>query len=138
MRVLVADSDARVRSALHLLLKQEPGLTLIGESLDLVSLVVQVKEFQPHLVLLDWDLPGRPAAALLLALCTLDVRPKVIVLSARPESEQAALAAGAHAFVSKVDSPERLLEACRALMHGEEIEKEIETDMEKGESRWLT
>jgi DNA-binding NarL/FixJ family response regulator len=117
MRVLVADSDARVRSALHLLLQQEPGLTLIGESSDLVSLVVQVKEFQPHLVLLDWDLPGRPAAALLLALCTLDVRPKVIVLSARPEAKQAAMAAGAHAFVSKVDSPESLLEACRTLLH---------------------
>jgi DNA-binding NarL/FixJ family response regulator len=35
----------------------------------------------------------------------------VIALSSRPEVRDSALAAGADAFVSKIDSPERLLEA---------------------------
>lgn len=109
-RVLVADNDARVRSALQTVLAQEPGQIQVRESADLGSLAVQVAEFRPHLVLLDWELPGRPAAALLLALHQLDYHPDVIVLSTRPELEQDALDVGADGFVSKGDSPERLLQ----------------------------
>ena len=109
MRILVADSDVRVRSALKTLLRQEPGLTVLRESASLESLLVQVRDFRPDLVFLDWELRGRPAAALLFALSALDYRPKVIVLSGRPEAEQEALAAGADGFVSKGDPPERLL-----------------------------
>ena len=115
VRILVADNDARVRSALHTLLKQEPGL-VISECSDLESLVVQIKEFKPDLVLLDWELRGRPATALLFAAHAGNYRPKTIVLSGRPESEQAALDAGADAFVSKADPPERLLDTLRKLV----------------------
>jgi CheY-like chemotaxis protein len=116
VRILVADNDARVRSALKTLLKQEPGL-VIAECSDLESLVVQVKEFKPDLVLLDWVLQGRPATALLFAAHAADPWPKMIVLSGRPESEQAALAAGADAFVCKADPPERLLSTLHKLVH---------------------
>jgi DNA-binding NarL/FixJ family response regulator len=127
-RVLVVDNDARVRSALQTLLKQEPGVIVVRESPDLGSLAAQYKEFQPDLVLLDWELPGRPAAALLFALNGCDFQAKVIVLSKRPESERAALEAGADAFVSKADPPERLLRAFRSLLsppeRGEEEERQ--------------
>jgi len=115
-RILVADNDARVRSALQHLLRLEPGQIEIRESADLESLASQIREFQPDLVLLDWELPGRPAAALLLALHSLSHHPQFIVLSKRPESEEAALAAGADAFVSKSDPPERLLHSLRMLV----------------------
>ncbi len=115
VRILVADNEARVRSALQALLKQEPGL-VVDECPDLESLVVQIKEFKPDLVLLDWGLRGRPATALLFAAHAPSFRPKTIVLSGRPESEQAALAAGADAFVSKADPPERLLSTLRDLV----------------------
>jgi DNA-binding NarL/FixJ family response regulator len=39
----------------------------------------------------------------------------VVVLSGRPEVRREALAAGADAFVSKVDPPERLLAALHAM-----------------------
>ena len=121
IRVLVADNDVRVRSALQILLKQEAGL-VIGECSDLESLVVQIREFKPDLLFLDWELRGRPATALLFATNVPDVRPKTIVLSRRPESEQAALAAGADAFVSKSDPPERLLFAFHKLVRESEQE----------------
>jgi DNA-binding NarL/FixJ family response regulator len=115
-RILVADNDARIRSALQTLLGQEPEQLAIHETADLDGLARQVKDFQPDLVLLDWELPGRPAAALLLMLHNLTYHPRVIVLSTRPESEQDALAAGADAFVSKSDPPERLLKSFRRLV----------------------
>jgi DNA-binding NarL/FixJ family response regulator len=115
MRILIADSDPRVRRALQMLLEQEPELT-VSESAGLNSLAAQARVFKPDLLLLDWELPGRPAAALLLALGALDVRPRVIALSRRPEAESAALAAGADAFVSKADPPERLLTTLRGFI----------------------
>jgi DNA-binding NarL/FixJ family response regulator len=115
-RILVADSDARVRRALRTLLGQEPGPVVIRESPDVASLAVEVRGFQPDLILLDWELPGRPAAALLLASQNLLYPSKMIVLSRRPEDRQIALAAGADAFVSKSDSPERLLTAYRRVV----------------------
>lgn len=129
-RVVVADSDPRVRSALRILLREEPGLELVGESPDLPSLVHQVRKLKPDLVLLDWELPGRPAEALLLAQTSLEVRPKVIVFSARPESRDAVLAAGADAFVCKGDPPEAVLSAFRQLTQepGEEVsDREVES-----------
>lgn len=122
-RIVVGDRDARVRSALRMLLREESSVTLVGESSDLPSLVAQVKELQPDLILLDWELPGRPAAALLLARERLRYEPKVIVFSARSELEEEILAAGADAFVSKADPPEALLCAFRevTMKSGEEV-----------------
>jgi DNA-binding NarL/FixJ family response regulator len=113
---LVADNDARVRSALQTLLHQETDHIQIRESGDLDSIATQVKDFRPDLVMLDWELPGRPAAALLLALHRLNYRPRVIVLSTRPELEQDARNAGADGFVCKGDSPDQLLQVFRRLV----------------------
>ena len=114
---------------MQILLRQEPGQIQVRESADLDSLATQVKEFRPDLVLLDWELPGRPAAALLLALHRLDYHPCVIVLSTRPELEQDALNVGADGFVCKGDSPERLLHVLRDLVQ----DSKIRTIQEQGE-----
>jgi DNA-binding NarL/FixJ family response regulator len=118
MRVLVADDESAVCSALRLLLGQEPGLSIVGEALEARELLAQVEATCPDLLLLDWELPGRRAVCaggsrrdLLHALRFLCPQLKVIVLSGRPEAHRAALTAGADAFVSKGDPPERLLAA---------------------------
>jgi two-component system, OmpR family, response regulator len=117
MRILVADPDVRVRSALHVLLLQEPGPIVVAECPDLDTLAEQLAAFRPHLVLLDWDLPGRPAPALLLGRHAPAIHPKLIVLGRRPEARQPALAIGADDFVYKGDPPETLLAACRRALH---------------------
>jgi len=111
MRVLLADNQPKVRSALRLLLEQEPGLSVIGEAAEAEDLLAQVEATQPDLVLLDWELHGLRTVERLAALRTLCPRLKVIALSGRPEARRAALAAGVDAFVSKGDPPERLLAA---------------------------
>jgi DNA-binding NarL/FixJ family response regulator len=92
-----------------MLLKQEPGEAVIAESSDLDSIAVQMREFRPEVVLLEWELPGRAAAALLIALNGLEFRPKVIVLSGRSDARKMALALGADGFVYKGDPPDQLL-----------------------------
>lgn len=119
MRVLLADSRARTRFALRTLLRQTTGIEVSGEAADAASLLVQVEAIRPHLLLLDWGLWDLAATDILPALRSACPDLRVIALSGRPEDEPTVLAAGADAFVSKVDPAERLLAAihdcCRRL-----------------------
>ncbi len=109
MRILLADHRPKVRFALRVLLTQRPGLEIAAEAVDAEDLLVQIESVCPDLVLLDWKLPGLPVTGLLLTLRKTCPKACVIILSGRPEVRRAALDAGADAFVSKVDPPERLL-----------------------------
>jgi DNA-binding NarL/FixJ family response regulator len=115
IRVLLADDEPTLRSALRLLLEQEPGLQVVGETAESSSAQQQAAALQPDLLLLDWELPGVAGAALIAALQAAAAGMRVIALSSRPEAQHAALAAGADAFVSKGNPPDSLLAAIRAL-----------------------
>lgn len=111
MRILLADDQPQVRFALRVLLERQPGLTVVGEAADAETLLSQAGAVCPDLVLLGWELPGPAMNGLLLALRETCPKVLVIALSGRLEAHQAALSAGADAFVSKSDPPERLLAA---------------------------
>jgi DNA-binding NarL/FixJ family response regulator len=115
MRVLLADTHPKVRWALHTFIKEEPGLTIVGEAKGADTLLSQALTLQPDLILLEWELTGWPVDKLLAALRALDLPVRVIVLSWRPESEQDALDAGAAGFVNKAGGPEQLVAALRRL-----------------------
>jgi two-component system nitrate/nitrite response regulator NarL len=111
MRIMLADGRPRVRFALRVLLERQPGLEVVGEASDACQLLTRVGEICPDLVLLGWELPGLKVPESLSSMRGFCPGLSVIALSGRPEARQAALAAGADGFVSKVDSPDRLLAA---------------------------
>jgi DNA-binding NarL/FixJ family response regulator len=117
MRILVADDQATVRSALQLILEENPELDVVGEATEAGELLAQAEMACPDLVLLDWELPGSQAADLLSALRQHLPHLVVIALSGRPEARQSALDAGVDAFVSKGDPPERLLATLNGCCH---------------------
>ena len=116
MRVLLADDQLTVRSALRLLLEQEADFQVVGETADTTGLLLAVTQKAPELVLLDWELPGLPPVQLLRLLRYERPFLKIIAMSSRPEAHQAALAAGVEAFVSKSEPPERVLAVIRGLL----------------------
>lgn len=120
MIILLADDQLDVRSALRLLLEQEPGIRVAGEASTAEELLAAVKVAAPDLVLLDWELPAetKEQAKTLAALHALAPDTAVITLSGWPEARQAALAAGAAAFVSKNEPPETLLAAIHEVAAG--------------------
>ena len=117
MRVLLADDQVKVRSALRLLLEQQPDVEILGEAVDTTGLLDWVKAACPDLVLLDWELPGLPGVVLLPLLHDCCPGLQVIALSGQPEARRAALDAGADAFASKGEPPERLLTAVQNCCH---------------------
>jgi len=123
MRVLLADDQPNVRSALRLLLEQELGLREVGEATNVSGLLSQVETNCPDLVLLDWELPGSKNIELLPSLRTKCPQLFVIVLSGHPEVRQVALSAGADAFVGKGDPPKVLLATLRDCLRRNNADK---------------
>jgi DNA-binding NarL/FixJ family response regulator len=111
MRVIIADDQPDVRSALRLMLEEKPGISVISEVRNSHQLLMQVSSGCPDLVLLDWELPGTRSRDLLTALRSICPGISVIALSSRPQIRQLALNSGANKFICKSDPPELLLTA---------------------------
>lgn len=115
MRVVLADDQSWLRSAIRFLLEQMADIETVGEAVDAQHLRRLALDVRPDLVLLDWELPGMQVSgqrrALLGDLRVQNPNIQIIVMSGRPESSRTALAAGANAFVSKADPPEQFLAA---------------------------
>ena len=115
MRILIADRQAKVRSALRLLLEQQPGLRILGEAVDATGVLDWIKVACPDVILVGWDLPGLQVPDTLAQLRAVRPHLAIVALSGRPEAYSAAMAGGVDAFVSKGDPPERLLAALDSL-----------------------
>lgn len=122
MRILLADSQIKVRFALRVLLERQRGLEVVGEAATAQDLLEHQELHCADLVLLDWNLAGVVPARFLSALRAGGPNVGVIVLSGWPEARDAALAAGADGFVSKGNPPEDLLAAiAHCQRHGEPV-----------------
>lgn len=122
MRVLLAVEQDVLRSALCFVLEQESGMVSVGAVSDTEALQAACVELTPDVLLLDWELPllqrdlrNQRGDRSLSRLFAVAPALRVIVLGGRPEARAAAMAAGAHRFVSKADPPEKLIAALRSL-----------------------
>ena len=108
MRVLIADDQPSVRSALKLVLEQQ-GIDVAGDVSDSRGLLAWFKTNQADLLLLDWELPDQPGKKIIPILRAKYPNLTVIVMNSRPQTRTEALSAGADGFVSKGDPPDYLL-----------------------------
>jgi DNA-binding NarL/FixJ family response regulator len=113
MRIILADHHAHALSALQAMIGEEPGLEVIGAVVDVDRLIQLADTTTPDLVLMDWELPGKPIQELISSLHALKPKPYVIVMSSTIESSRKLIKAGADAFVSKSDQPDFLVEILR-------------------------
>lgn len=111
VRVMLADDQAKVRSALRLMIDQEQYFHVVGEAREADELLLGMLRNCPQVILLDWELPGLPDSHKLDLLKRIEPHVKVIALSGQPEARKPALADGADFFISKSDPPEGVLKA---------------------------
>lgn len=114
-RVFVADGKTEERSALRLLLL-DLKMDIAGEASDWPTTLAQAPVSHTDMLLIDWDLlPTSPIAALDELRKACPVALVIILLSQLDARQQAALSAGADAFISKSETPERVAERMRAV-----------------------
>jgi two-component system nitrate/nitrite response regulator NarL len=112
-RVFLAASIPEERSALRLLLI-DLKMEVVGEASDWVTALAQAPVNQVDLLLIDWDLLSSEPNEALKDLRQACPEALVIVLISHLDArQQAALSAGADAFISKNETPERVVERLR-------------------------
>jgi len=117
-RVYVADAKPEERSALRLLLL-DLKMKVVGEAGDWATTLAQAPVNRTDMLVIDWEvLPNAPTAALgeLRRACPAAL--VILLISHWDARQQAALSAGADAFISKGESPDRVAERLRSVAAG--------------------
>lgn len=114
-RIYLSDANPAERSALRLLLR-DLKMDVVGEAADWSTTLAQVPVSRADMLLVDWELlPGTPSAALEELRNACPAALVIVLISHLDARQQAALSAGADAFISKSETPERVAERLRAV-----------------------
>ena len=112
-RIYLADAKPEERSALRLLLL-DLKMEVVGEAADWPNTLAQAPVCRTEMLLVDWEiLPNAPTAALEELRKACPAALVIVLISHLDARQQAALSAGADAFISKGEMPERVAERLR-------------------------
>jgi len=115
-RVFISDAKAEERSALRLLLL-DLKMKVVGEAADWAATLANAPSTRLDMLLVEWDLlpinSGVQALAELRLACPAAII--VVLISHLDARQQAAISAGADAFISKGELPDRVAERLRAV-----------------------
>ena len=109
-RVYLADAKPEERSALRLLLL-DLNMEVVGEAADWPTTLAQAPISHADMLLVDWNLlPSTSPAALEELRKACPAALVIVLISHLDARQQAALSAGADAFISKSETPDRVAE----------------------------
>lgn len=114
MHILIVDDQRRARQSLKALLASNFQALELHEAGNGIEAIRCLETDQPNLVIMDARMPEMDGIEATRIVKAKWPQVRVIVLSLYAEYQPAALAAGADAFVSKGEPPERLLAALAA------------------------
>jgi len=102
IRVLIADDEGMIRSALAALLRLEGDIDVIAECSDGEQAVVEAERLKPDICLLDLEMPGLDGVEVAERLRrTISARCVIVTRHARPGVLRRALSAGVAGFLPK-------------------------------------
>ncbi|MFG2790758.1 response regulator [Streptomyces sp. NPDC048419] len=124
VRVVLADDERMVRTALRAILSAEPDLEVVGEAATGAEAVAVVREVRPDVVLMDVRMPGIDGIrATERILGTLDGPPRIVVVTTFENDSYVydALRAGAAGFLLKRADADALVQAVRLVARSDSL-----------------
>ena len=123
VRVLLVDDEALIRVGLRAIIDAEDDLEVVGEASDGATVVSQVANLAPDVVLMDVRMPVVDGIEATSSLMSLADPPRVLVVTTFENDEYVydALRAGAAGFLLKRARPEDVVQAIRLVAHGDSL-----------------
>lgn len=120
MRVLICDDHALFRAGIRAILQDQPWIDVVGEAPNGREAVEQAERLQPHVILMDMEMPELNGLEATRRLREAGVAAKVLILTMYAEDELVArcLEAGAAGYVLKDEPAEQLVYAIKAASTG--------------------
>ena len=121
VRLLIADDHGVLRAGLIALLKEEPGMEVIGEADDENSAVSLAVEKRPDVVLMDLSMPNTGGIEATRRIKQLVPEARILILTFHEDKTlmQEAIRSGAMGYILKRAVKSELLNAIQAVMRGE-------------------
>ncbi|MBT2408207.1 MULTISPECIES: response regulator transcription factor [unclassified Streptomyces] len=124
LRIVIADDERMVRTALRVILEAEPDLEVVGEAASGAEAIPLVRSLAPDVVLMDVRMPeidGIRATEQILA--TMAEPPRIVVVTTFENDAYVydALRAGASGFLLKRADPDELIGAVRLVARGDSL-----------------
>ena len=120
-RILIADDHALFREGLVALLNAQEDLTVVGEAANGLDALQKARALQPHLVLMDINMPDYDGLDAAMAIKQEMPQVKVMMLTMLSDDEHLfnAIKGGAEGYMLKNVSAREMLEGIRAVFRGE-------------------
>ncbi|MFZ0533723.1 MAG: response regulator transcription factor [Anaerolineales bacterium] len=118
MRILIVDNQSRARLSMKALMGVWYPAAEIREAADGYEAVELAEKFQPDVILMDARMPKMNGLEAVRHIKAKSHNIKIIVLSMYTDIKEEALAAGADAFISKSDPPEKIRELMKEIFSG--------------------
>jgi DNA-binding NarL/FixJ family response regulator len=136
MKILIVDDHAMVRDGVKFQLSGHQDLEICGEAESVDDAFAMVKQACPDLVIIDISLKSGHGLDLVKKIQAYDRNVKMLVVTMYKESLYAerSLRAGAHGFLNKQESREKLVQAVRAVLAGERYLSRHMTDRLVGQA----
>lgn len=121
IRVLLADDHHVVREGLATIVDLEDDMTVVGQAGDGAEAVRLTLDQEPDVVLMDLQMPNMDGAEAIQRIRQQLPGVRILILTTYADEEHvlAGIKAGAHGYLLKDASPERLLKSIRAVHRGE-------------------
>jgi two-component system, NarL family, response regulator NreC len=119
--IVLADDHTVVRSALRVLLEEEPGFEVVAEAEDAEGAIRYVRGHKPDVLILDLNMPGRPSLEAIPEMKEASPGTKIVVLTMQKEPAFArqALQLGVLGYVLKEAADDELVQAVRSAAAGD-------------------
>ena len=119
IRIVIVEDHALFREGLHLIIKNEECIEIVGEAANGSQAIETIRDLQPDVVLLDISVPEMDGIEVIQPIRKVSPKTKPLITATDENTILRALSAGAKGYLSKNTSGSSLIKAIKAVHKGE-------------------